>query len=405
MRFLYRIVILFVIILLSLYLVRFPATLDIAEVFSEIDDPVRDQYSVQEGIARDFLSDKNQLIYDVMYTAIDNGIEEVLLPISGYSEKDIEVVLISLLNDCPQFFWMDYSNCSFAVNENGISIFLSFTYTGDELKQMKDRLNKEIDSMIKLTETQSFSSEYDKAVFVHDTIAIMCEYDGTLRNTNIHNAYGALVTKKAVCDGYAHAYQLVLQRLGIECHYVTGEARGPDGPQGHAWNIVLLGGDYTSVDLTWNDIDSYMFEEFVAPSEDITSHIYFGLSEEELKQTHKVDDNFIYELPVAKDMNWFSYKGLVGRTIEDIVEGASTELIANMNKTKPYVEFRLTDYEAITDFLEVYSPLIVDAANTKLDERGTEDKQFKNEMICFVTNSDKGCILIVVETGNIVSEE
>ncbi|MCL1831038.1 MAG: hypothetical protein FWG21_06370, partial [Oscillospiraceae bacterium] len=343
MRFLYRIVILAVIVLCGLFLLKVPMTQKSQTLLFALEDPVRDRYSYQQGYARDCLTESRQLIYDAMYAAVESYEDEIILPVSGYSETDIETVLISLLNDCPQFFWLNYSEWSYILNSDGVSILLSYHYSPSEIDSMQKKLNEQIGTLISLAEEESFKTEYEKAVYIHDAIAVMCEYDKTLNGKDIHNAYGALVEKKAVCDGYAHALQLVLTQLGIECHYVTGEARGPDGPQGHAWNIVRLDGKYTTVDLTWNDIDSYMFEEFMAPSSDITSHIYFGLSDEEMRQTHKADERYYYPLPEAVDINWFSYNMLEGPTPADIADRASDQLIANIEKTIPYVEFRLTN--------------------------------------------------------------
>mgnify|MGYP006954259698 FL=1 len=43
-----------------------------------------------------------------------------------------------------------------------------------------------------------------------------------------HSAYGALVNKSAVCEGYAKAYKLLLDEMGIENDSVFNDV--------HAWN-------------------------------------------------------------------------------------------------------------------------------------------------------------------------
>ena len=398
MRFLYRFIVFFIILLLSFYLIKFPLPDNADDILAGLTDPVRDQYSVQQGISRDCISDSQKLLYDVIYSCIDNELEKILLPMKGYTENDMEAVLLSLMNDCPDFFWMDFSECAFSTDDNGITVKFRYLYTGNQLKEMRTALENEVNAIVKGTVAKRFQTEYEKAVFVHDSIAMMCRYDKSLKEADIHNAYGALVRQSAVCDGYAHAYQLVLKELGIECYYVTGDARGPDGAEGHAWNIVKLDGVYTSVDLTWDDIDGYMFESFIAPGEDITSHIYFGISEDEMRQTHKADEKRVSPLPKALDMNWFNYMGLSGDTPEEIVDMTSEVLIENINKTVPYVEIRLTDPVVFREFLETYSGEIIDAANAKLEQQGA-DERFEREMTCFVTSEEKGCVLIVIELG------
>ncbi|MFC4803848.1 transglutaminase domain-containing protein [Filifactor villosus] len=59
-------------------------------------------------------------------------------------------------------------------------------------------------------------------------------------------AYGALVKKEAVCQGYAHTFYLLATRCGLEAHIVSNGD--------HAWNIIKLDdGNYYHVDVTWED--------------------------------------------------------------------------------------------------------------------------------------------------------
>jgi hypothetical protein len=62
-------------------------------------------------------------------------------------------------------------------------------------------------------------------------------------------AYGALVNKEAVCQGYAAAFHLILQHLKIP---VVNDFGTADGQQ-HVWNQVLIDGQWLYVDVTFND--------------------------------------------------------------------------------------------------------------------------------------------------------
>jgi hypothetical protein len=62
---------------------------------------------------------------------------------------------------------------------------------------------------------------------------------------DLRSIYGVFVDRKAVCVGYAKAFQFLLTLLGIECTYVTSET--------HAWNLLKLEGDYYHLDVTWGD--------------------------------------------------------------------------------------------------------------------------------------------------------
>jgi len=394
MKLFYRVVLALLVAAACFLVVRYPIAPDAGEALEVIADPVLSLFTEQEGgFSRERLNERQRLIYDAMYQSVEQSISSVTIPVSGHTSSDIEAALFALLYDNPQFFWVDFSECSYSIDSNGTSILFTYLYSGDKLAEMNRRLDAALSGILSDVNAQRFSNDYDKAVYVHDYIAASCEYDRNLSSPDKHTVYGALVSQRAVCDGYAHAFRMVLERLSIECYYVPGEAEGPNGVEGHAWNIVNLDGKYTSVDLTWNDMDSYLFEDISAGS-DVTSHTFFGLSDEELRKTHVVDVNFPYPLPKAVDFNWFDKYGVAGPTMESIAESAAGILIGNLDKSTPYVEICLTDRAVFHEFMETYSGEIIDAANAQLSDAGRNER-FISEMNCFVTNADRGCILIL----------
>ena len=58
-----------------------------------------------------------------------------------------------------------------------------------------------------------------------------------------------------VCEGYARAFKVLCDKLGIPCVLVEGYARGSlmDQLQLHMWNYVQVDGKWYAVDTTWND--------------------------------------------------------------------------------------------------------------------------------------------------------
>ena len=63
-----------------------------------------------------------------------------------------------------------------------------------------------------------------------------------------YTAYGALIDKTSVCQGYAVLLYRMLLEAGIDCRVISGYGNGG----GHAWNIVRLNGKYYNVDATWD---------------------------------------------------------------------------------------------------------------------------------------------------------
>ncbi|WP_243577958.1 transglutaminase domain-containing protein [Clostridium minihomine] len=94
-------------------------------------------------------------------------------------------------------------------------------------------------------------SELQKIVAVHDYLVLNCSYDTRVTNNNAPHdsftAYGALVNKVAVCQGYTAAFQLMMQKLGVPSIVVQSTAMN------HTWNLVRYEGNWYHVDVTWDD--------------------------------------------------------------------------------------------------------------------------------------------------------
>lgn len=145
-------------------------------------------------------------------------------------------------------------------------------------------------------------SDYEKALCIFDWIAINTKYDYTEYNAS--NGYSTLIssyptmlpcfylegvfmTGYAVCDGFSKAFSMMCNMLGIDAIRIVGDAVMGDSTGAHAWNKVLLDVDpedsnpaeYYMVDITWTEIISNYGEEL--------THTYFGLSDNDVKLTHK----------------------------------------------------------------------------------------------------------------------
>lgn len=102
-------------------------------------------------------------------------------------------------------------------------------------------------------------SDYDKIYTIYDYICSHVIYDSENASSSsgtdegkrqAHSAYGAIINKKAVCQGYALLMYRMLLEAGIDNRVVIGI--------NHAWNQVKLGDQYYYCDATW---DAYNPEE------------------------------------------------------------------------------------------------------------------------------------------------
>ena len=134
---------------------------------------------------------------------------------------------------------------------------------------------------------ETLKTERAIALAVHDWLANNVIYDKIEVKENRfkfrnHNAVGALISKKAVCEGFARAYQLLLNRLGVDCMMVYGKAKTEGSWEGglHAWNIVSINGSNYYVDVTW-DAATYI------GNRKCVSYAYYCLSKTMISVDHE----------------------------------------------------------------------------------------------------------------------
>ena len=114
-----------------------------------------------------------------------------------------------------------------------------------------------------------------------------CAYDWNVANGedapsyNVYTAYGALMGGNAVCQGYALAYNLLLNKVGMETEYVTSSTIN------HGWSLVKIGDTWYHVDVTWDDPLTNL-SGFNHDLPGRCDHAYFLVSTETMKPEHGI---------------------------------------------------------------------------------------------------------------------
>ncbi len=126
--------------------------------------------------------------------------------------------------------------------------YSAFADTKEEYSLCREKLLKVADRLLKDIEGNSSLSDVQKALLLHDRLALWTEYSYNDLSKEKHSLYGALVQRAAVCQGYAMAYMYLLERVGIESLYCSSFALN------HAWNIVYIDSVPYHVDVTWDDV-------------------------------------------------------------------------------------------------------------------------------------------------------
>lgn len=123
---------------------------------------------------------------------------------------------------------------------------------------------------ILLNNIQPDMSDYEKEKAIHDYLVNHFSYD---QDFDIYTIRGFLQNNEGVCQAYADTFQLLMNLIGIQCITQSGIANGVS----HAWNIVLLDGEWYNVDVTWDDPIS---------TKDILRYDYFNITDKQLSKDH-----------------------------------------------------------------------------------------------------------------------
>ena len=111
---------------------------------------------------------------------------------------------------------------------------------------------------------------YDKVLSIHDYVCASTVYDLTGRY--VYSAYGALVDKHSVCEGYAEAFKLLCDQNGIPCVLVSGTGITSKGEENHMWNYVRMDdGKWYAVDATWDDDKEILHNYFLVGNDTVVN--------------------------------------------------------------------------------------------------------------------------------------
>lgn len=121
--------------------------------------------------------------------------------------------------------------------------------------------------------TKDSMTDREKIKAVHDWIIKNVKYSN--RSYNCGTLSGAMLEHKAVCEGYAETFDFFMYILGIEHELVIGKTG-----RLHAWNRVLLDGNWLYVDCTWDDP--------IGGPKDTIRRKYFLCTRKEMDKDHKM---------------------------------------------------------------------------------------------------------------------
>lgn len=208
---------------------------------------------------------------------------------SGLSRSvDVMKVFHTALSDNPDIVYVN--NTQLRISESllgGKQIQLTGVCSATQNKAMQRDLQAAVERAIEKIESLNPTSDYHRLLYIYEYLQDNVVYDddelkactyGKSINLHAHDAYGALVKGKAVCDGIAAALCLIAQKMGYSATVVHGKATfRTSGFSGHAWNLICIGAKCYHLDATWDinhrcEHGEYSFDYFCVDDDDINTN-------------------------------------------------------------------------------------------------------------------------------------
>jgi hypothetical protein len=239
------------------------------------------------NIAKEVLSKNNYIkinnsedLYKAIKNGLQNGNSELYIYLKDKTLKSnkniIPATIDKVINDDP--------NLNYLKGYVYSSEYIKFTYmfSQAQMVQMRNEVDKKAKEIIKNI-IKPGMSDLEKEKAIHDYIIknTRYDYDSYIKNkipNQSYTAYGVLVKKIGVCQGYAIAMHKLLNMAGIETKYITGTTKGIP----HAWNIVKINGDYYHLDTTLNDPVTFINGK----RQEVIEYDYFNVTDQQISKDH-----------------------------------------------------------------------------------------------------------------------
>lgn len=279
-----------------------------AETITTNDNRYRHLYEQLDDIAKK--------IYDKLYEnrenmktgtyRIDfgNAFQNLLSQADGESElkKEYQSAIETLIYENPEIFYLNAT--SMYINIEKVIKITSTKYNvyidnGSKPNYLAEGFNskEDIDTyQTKIEKVRDYivknikdKNDYEKIKLTHNYLRDTINYESTISKNNIYDIYGALVLRECVCEGYAKAFQYIMNEVGIDNVIVIGTGTNSMGKtENHAWNYVKLDKKWYAVDVTWDD--PMLIGDGIIPEK--SKYKYFLKGSKTMNENHFISGKF-----------------------------------------------------------------------------------------------------------------
>lgn len=234
--------------------------------------------------------DSPEAFKEIIKKAFERHQENLLVKIKSYQQENYPIgsIIEAFVNEYP-ILGTGYKGVESTIYGEGNDVILRmklrFHFDKGAREKMIVASYEKVEAVVRDLIKPDMRA-YEKLLKLHNYVVEQARYD--IQNYRLNQippksrtVYGIMIDGLGVCEGYANALKALLDEAGVENHIIVGTAGG----DAHAWNLVLVEGDYYHVDSTWDD-------PITSSGKQILRHDYYALNDLEMSKTHhwKVDD-------------------------------------------------------------------------------------------------------------------
>ncbi len=261
------------------------------------------------------------------------------------TQENMNMLHAVITNTHPELFYVVGISGSGVHNSMGQAVFSTITfswgkivydnsgnytgqenYTAEQVQQMQAEFHSR--AQWYLDKVDDSMSDFDKALVLHDALALNAEYLIT------GATYDLMVNGQGKCYGYSECYAYLLAQVGIDSEIVESRSMN------HQWNKVKLDGAYYHVDVTWDD-----------PINDRpgkVGHTYFLLSDSAIEGLSGNSRHYNYVSDYPSTDTRFDNKNFHGINTQFCYVGDNVYAVNNDSSSKSFCL-----YDAATDSFTV----------------------------------------------------
>lgn len=279
----------------------------------------------------EFLDRKEQAVYSALYKGISEKKTEIPLPYEMSGDAYSRIYCIFEKQE-GSFFYID---STYYTAEKVCNAQIVFREDIDGINQKTAEFEQ---SAEKALLNAPVADDYEKALYIHDYLINICEYNVGEDFKYSSTAYGCLVDGIANCEGYAKAFSYLAGRMGLVSVLITGKT---DKGENHAWNQVKIGGEWYNIDVTWDDMD--------VPEG--TRKVYFLCNDETFSKTHIAENAYFQAFEcTATENNYYVKNGLFANNPKEADEIIRREIADGNTK----IDLKFADADAYESFKKEY---------------------------------------------------